>query len=71
MFGIGFGEIVLILALIVLFVGGKKIPELAKGLGAGIRNFKLGMREDDPRLGDGKEKGSGPTEDGPREGDSI
>ncbi|MEX2527004.1 MAG: twin-arginine translocase TatA/TatE family subunit [Gemmatimonadota bacterium] len=53
MFGIGIGEIVLILALIILFMGGRKIPELARGLGAGIRNFKVGMRDDDPQLGEG------------------
>ncbi|MDP4596525.1 MAG: twin-arginine translocase TatA/TatE family subunit [Crocinitomicaceae bacterium] len=33
-------EILLILAIVVLFVGGKKIPELMKGLGKGVKEFK-------------------------------
>ena len=36
----GFQEIVLILIIVLLLFGGKKIPELAKGLGKGIRDFK-------------------------------
>jgi sec-independent protein translocase protein TatA len=39
---------ILIVALVaVLFFGGKKIPEIAKGFGAGIRNFRDGMKDDD------------------------
>ena len=40
MFGFGPWEVLLVVALIVLFFGGKKLPELAKGLGASIRSFK-------------------------------
>jgi sec-independent protein translocase protein TatA len=36
----GFGEILLVLAIVMLLFGAKKLPELARGLGAGIRNFK-------------------------------
>jgi len=36
------------LAIILLLFGGKKIPELAKGLGEGIRNFKEGMNAPHP-----------------------
>lgn len=36
-------EIVLIFAVVLLLFGGRKIPELFKGLGKGIRNFKEGM----------------------------
>jgi len=39
-------HLLVILAVVVLLFGGKKIPELAKGLGEGIRNFKTAMRED-------------------------
>lgn len=39
-------ELVLILAVAVLLFGGRKIPELARGLGDGLRNFKLALRED-------------------------
>ena len=40
-------ELVLILAVVLLLFGGKKIPQLAKGLGEGIRNFKKSVKDDD------------------------
>ena len=40
MFNLGGGEIFLIILVILLFFGSKKIPELARGLGKGIREFK-------------------------------
>jgi len=43
--GIGFQEIMLILLILVVLFGGKKIPELARGLGRGINEFKTGIRE--------------------------
>ena len=43
MFGIGFQEIIIIALVVLLFFGGKKIPELMKGLGKGVRSFKDGM----------------------------
>ena len=43
--GIGLQEILLIALVILLFFGGKKIPELMKGMGKGIRSFKEGMNE--------------------------
>jgi len=39
-FNLGGGEIILILAVVLLLFGAKKLPELAKGLGQGIREFK-------------------------------
>ena len=42
-------ELVLIVVVIVLLFGGKKIPELAKGLGKGIKDFKSAMNEDDDK----------------------
>jgi len=39
-FNLGGGEIILVLAGVLLLFGGKKLPELAKGLGQGIREFK-------------------------------
>lgn len=42
---IGTTEIVLIVLAVVLLFGGKKIPELMKGLGQGVRSFKDGMKE--------------------------
>lgn len=40
MFGLGFGEIILVLIIALIFIGPKKLPELAKGLGQGIREFQ-------------------------------
>lgn len=42
---IGGSEIIFIVILVLLLFGGKKIPELMKGLGQGIRSFKDGMNE--------------------------
>ena len=41
----GTGEIILIVLVVLLLFGGKKIPELMKGLGNGVRSFKEGMNE--------------------------
>ncbi|MEA1919930.1 MAG: twin-arginine translocase TatA/TatE family subunit [Campylobacterota bacterium] len=40
-------ELLIILGIVVLLFGGKKIPELAKGLGQGIKNFKKSVKDDD------------------------
>jgi sec-independent protein translocase protein TatA len=45
---IGPMELMLVLGVAVLFFGGKKLPELAKGLGEGIKNFKTAMKEEPP-----------------------
>lgn len=42
---LGTGEIVVIVVVILLLFGGRKIPELMRGLGKGIRSFKEGMNE--------------------------
>jgi len=44
---IGFPELLVILGVAVLLFGGKKIPEVAKGLGEGIRNFKTALKGDE------------------------
>ena len=45
MFGLGSGEIILILFIILLLFGAKKLPELAKGLGKGINEFKKASKD--------------------------
>ena len=46
----GIGEILLVLALVVFFFGAKRIPQIARGVGEGIRNFKQSV-------GDGRDEG--------------
>ena len=45
MFGLGMQEILIIALIVLLFYGGKKIPELMKGLGKGVKSFKDGVNE--------------------------
>jgi len=44
-FNLGGGEIVVIAVVFLVLFGGKKLPEMAKGLGEGIRNFKQAVKE--------------------------
>lgn len=44
--GLGTQEIILILVAVLLLFGGKKIPELMRGLGRGVKEFKEGQKED-------------------------
>ena len=48
----GTWEIVLIVAVIVLLFGGKKIPELMQGIGKGVKSFKKGMNEVEAEMND-------------------
>lgn len=54
--GLGMKEILVIGLLVLLLFGGKKIPELMKGLGSGIKEFKKSVKDDDEA--DDKEKSS-------------
>jgi sec-independent protein translocase protein TatA len=45
LFGIGMQEVIVIALIVLLLFGGKKIPELMKGLGKGVKSFKDGMKE--------------------------
>lgn len=57
---IGVQEILLIALVVLIFFGGKKIPELMRGLGSGVKSFKEGMREGMP---EDKEKTQQKTEE--------
>ncbi|MDX9748845.1 MAG: twin-arginine translocase TatA/TatE family subunit [Paludibacter sp.] len=47
LFALGTGEIILIALVVLLIFGGKKIPELMRGLGKGVSQFKKGIKEID------------------------
>ncbi len=44
-FNLGTGELIVILIVVLLLFGAKRIPELARGMGRGIRSFKQGLNE--------------------------
>ena len=52
------GEIIIIAIIVLLLFGGKKIPELMKGIGKGVKNFKDGVKglEDDIKIDDTDKK---------------
>ena len=55
---LGFWEIFLIFAIIMVLFGWKRVPDMARGLGEGIRNFKTALRGDDDQTP------KGPNQDG-------
>ena len=57
-FGLGGSEMIIILVIVLLLFGGKKIPELMKGLGKGVKEFKdasKGAEENSPSTTDKKD----------------
>jgi sec-independent protein translocase protein TatA len=54
--GIGLYEILIIALIILLLFGGRKIPELMKGLGKGVKAFKDGVNEINEEVSDKKEE---------------
>ena len=54
--GIGWGEILVIALIVLLFFGGKKIPEMMKGLGKGVKSFRDGMNGADDDKKENKEE---------------
>ena len=51
---IGAPEIIFIVLIVLLLFGGKKIPELMRGLGKGVKSFKQGMNEIEEEINDEK-----------------
>lgn len=60
---IGTWEIVLIVAVVLLLFGGKKIPELMKGLGQGVKSFKEGLNEVQKEVKDVKKEAESAPEE--------
>ena len=56
MMGLGWMEIGIIAALIVLLFGTTKLPKLGGAIGESIKNFKKGVKDDTPQLTDDKKK---------------
>lgn len=57
---LGVTELLVILLIVVLIFGASKLPQLGRGLGEGIRNFKKGVRDDDDRIDEGTPTGGDP-----------
>lgn len=58
LWALGTGEIVLIALVVLLIFGGKKIPELMRGLGKGVSQFKKGIKDVDDEIKSGFEDSS-------------
>ena len=54
MFGLGVPELLIILLIIVVIFGASKLPQLGRGFGEGIRNFRKGLKSDDEPASDGE-----------------
>ncbi|MBI4515341.1 MAG: twin-arginine translocase TatA/TatE family subunit [Deltaproteobacteria bacterium] len=65
MFGLGIGELIVILVIVLIIFGAGKLPEIGEGLGRGIRNFRKSVKLPDeidvtpPKPEDGKGEGGG------------
>ncbi len=53
----GMQELVIILVIVVFLFGSKKLPDLAKGLGEGIKNFKSALKDDETKAAEEKKQG--------------
>jgi sec-independent protein translocase protein TatA len=53
--GIGFKEILILALIIIILFGAKKIPELMRGMGSGIKEFKDAVKEDDKKPAEPKQ----------------
>lgn len=52
MFGLGSGELIILIAVLVLLFGAKKIPELARSIGEAARQIRKGFSDEEPESGE-------------------
>ena len=69
--GLGAPEIILIALIVLLLFGGKKIPELMKGMGKGVRNFKEGMNSMEDEINAPPQTKKEPEKDKPADQKSV
>ena len=65
MFGLGLGELIIILVIVFFLSGGRKISQISRGLGLTVRNFKKGLHEPDAIDITPKKEGTTPGEENP------
>lgn len=58
MFGLGFGELIIVLLVVLIFFGGSRLGKLGTSLGEGISNFKKGLKEGEQKSKDDHSKHS-------------
>ncbi len=63
LWSVGFPEILVLALIVLLFFGGKKIPELMKGLGKGVKSFKDGIKEAENEIKNTKDELDKPSEE--------
>jgi sec-independent protein translocase protein TatA len=65
MFGLGATELIIILAIVVLLFGARRLPEIGSGVGKAIKNFKAGISKDEIDVTPEKDKVAGGASDDP------